>query len=173
MWCWHMCDWTCPILTLLALLCFAVWRSNMSQKPVHVRYVHNHTHDTHGHTVHFLPPGLKGAQRGFVGLRKRPRKMFSEKLFTIHNPFWAKCCMAPCDASHLHFFFISYPLLLSSFPPPLNHSLRILFSSLCLSSFLPSLSLFGILRHWASHPQRRTRFSGKLSLIMVAINNMS
>lgn len=140
--------------------------------PVWARSILTNTNNTLTHLVHCLPPCLKRAQGGFVGLWKRPRKMFSDKLFTIlqsllgrvlHRTAW-RITPSPC--------------LFSSLPSPLflHHSLTLWACPFLLRVSVPFFflrSLFCILRHWASCPQRRAQLSGKLSLIMVAINNMS
>lgn len=48
------------------------------------------------------PFDLQTAQGGFGSLCKRPRKMFSDKLFTIPQSFWAERCITLRDALHIH-----------------------------------------------------------------------
>lgn len=129
---------------------------------------------TNLHSV--LPPirPIEGSGRicgyvgGFVGLCKRPRKMFSDKLFRIpqsllgrasYHAAWcitrSRCLFPSLCLSHPCFSSISQSLF--------QHALF----SLCVFA----RSHFLILQRWASHSLRWTQFLGKLSPIMAAINN--
>lgn len=136
---------------------------------------HPHTYTERVHYI-WLPP-LKRAQGGFVGLWKGPRKMFSDKLFTVpqsllgrvlHRTVWritpSSLCLSLC---------LSLSLSLCCPPPSLSHSFNVPFFSRRLRFLISLPALFCMLQRWASRPQRRAQFLGKLSLIMAAINNMS
>ena len=130
------------------------------------------------HTVHYLQPWLKRAQGGFVSLWKGPRKMFSDKLFTIPQSLLGRVLhRAAWRITHPPSLPLSPPVSPSSLLPIITHSLfqcalfpLCVFLSLSLSL---CLSLFVFCDAGSHAPQRRAWFSGKLSLIMVAINNMS
>lgn len=121
-------------------------KSSIMIKNTDVKHTHTHT------TTQYLQARLKRAQGGFVSLWKGPRKMFSDKLFTIpqsllgrvlHHTVWhitpslSPSLFAPDSAS-----------LFPSLTHTITHSL---FSSgLALSLFLslslsPSLSCYLVL----------------------------
>lgn len=95
----------------------------------------------HSHRV--LPPirPIEGSGRfcrsvaGFVGLCKRPRKMFSDKLFRIPQSLLGRASYhAAWCITRSRCLFPSLPVSPPSFPPFLNHSFRCPFSPLCLCS---------------------------------------
>ena len=118
-------------------------------------YVRKHTHYTRTHTVHYSQPCLKRAQGGFVGLWKGPRKMFSDKLFTIpqsllgrvlHRAVW-RITPSPSLSLSLSLFLslslsLSLSLCLALLFPSITHSLFQCALSVCVSVL--SLSPFSL-----------------------------
>lgn len=96
------------------------------------------------------PPPIDSAGRicgsvgGFVGLCKRPRKMFSDKLFSIpqsllgralHHAAWcitrSRCLFPSLYLSHTHPLFLHLSITLSACPFSLSSSLALTFSIFC------------------------------------------
>lgn len=75
-----LCIYECTFM-FLCVCPFTLHRWSVSHKSA--KYIFTSTHIIHTYTVYYLQPSLKRAQGGFVGLWKGPRKMFSDKLFTI------------------------------------------------------------------------------------------
>lgn len=130
----------------------------------------------HSHRV--LPPirpigsgRICGSVGGFVGLCKRPRKMFSDKLFRIPQSLLGRASYhAAWCITRSRCLFPSLSLSLPVLPPLFLH----LSITLSACRFFPSVFACCrvlILQRWASHSLRWTQFLGKLSPIMAAINN--
>lgn len=120
-------------------LVFEILRFGLSATRTRAReHAHTHAH-TCVCTLHCPSPAYRELGVGFVGAWKRPRKMFSDKLFTV--PFgqsvaWRR--VTPRDALHLLLSLLlpaSSPFLFLS-PPSLIHSFTVPFPSVALHSFL-------------------------------------
>lgn len=133
---------------------------------------HLHTYTERVHYI-WLPP-LRELREDLSVCGKDQEKCFLINYSPSHNPFLAECCIALCDALHLQVSVsVSLSLSLCCPPPSLSHSFNVPFFSRRLRFLISLPALFCMLQRWASRPQRRARFLGKLSLIMAAINNMS
>lgn len=116
-------------------------------------YMFTNTRNTQTDTVHSLPPGLKRAQGGFVGLCKRPRKMFSDKLFTIPQSLLGRVLHRAATHYALHLHCVSFARSPSRPPLFLHHSLTL---PVCpfLCSVLLSRSLFFVFCDTRPHAPR-------------------